>query len=309
MIQLNQVSRVVFFEEPHEYILDKTKKLIGLTQLMSKHHLSADYSNIGKDVLDHAAELGTQAHKAIEAYCDGLPIPETTLIKSFKKLGLNIVATEYLVTDYETVASSIDLVAEVDEKTVDLIDMKRTSSVHKDSLSWQLGGYKFLFELLNPNVKVRNVYCLPIKKGNTDDITKDKCGALVQIDPISEWEFRALLDCERLGQIYEKVEDEDNPTVALAETFINGHFPQLAASLKTIKRMEAYVDNAKAGIQAFLDEHNIEKLSLEGMEITVKKPYFSSRFDTKSFRKDHPDLAEKYTQQTEVAGSITIKVK
>jgi len=309
MEKLCQVSRVVFNEEPHEYILDKTTKLIGLTQLMAKHKLSADYSYIAKDVLDHAADLGTQAHKAIEAYCDGLPVPETALVKSFKKLGLDIIATEYLVTDFETVASSIDLIAKVDEETVDLIDMKRTSSVHKDSLAWQLGGYKFLFEQLNPKIKVRNCYCLPIKKGNTDDITKDKCGALVEIDPISEWDFRALLDCERLGQMYHKDEPEDNPTEALAETYVHGHFPQLISSLRTIKQMEAYVDKAKEGILAFMDEHNIDSLSLADVTITYKKPYFTTRIDSKKLKAKYPDIAEECSSTSENKGSLTIKLK
>lgn len=305
---LTPVTRVVFTEEPHQYILDKTKELQGITAILKKHGLSADYSGIDEATLKHAADLGTQAHKAIEAYCDGLPTPETALIKSFKKLGLNIIATEYMVTDFETVASQIDLVAQVDDNTVDLIDMKRTSSVHKEALSWQLGCYKYLFGLLNPKVKVRNCYCLPIKKGNTDDIAKDKCGALVEIDPVSEWDVRALIDCERLGVKYEKRE-EDDPTTALAETFVNGHYPALISSLRKMKELEKAIDEAKAGLMDFMTEHNIEKLELADVTVTVKKPYFSSRFDTKAFRKDYPELGEKYTQQTEVAGSITIKLK
>ena len=305
---LTPVTRVVFTEEPHQYILDKTKELQGITAILKKHGLSADYSGIDEATLKHAADLGTQAHKAIEAYCDGLPVPETPLVRSFKKLGLNIIATEYMVTDFETVASQIDLVARVDDNTVDLIDMKRTSSVHKEALAWQLGCYKYLFGLLNPKVKVRNCYCLPIKKGNTDDIAKDKCGALVEIEPVSEWDVRALIDCERLGVKYEKRE-EDDPTTALAETFVNGHYPALVTQLRQLKMLEKAIDEAKAGLQSFMDEHNIDKLTLDGVEITVKKPYFSYRFDSKAFKKDHPDLAEKYTAQTEVAGSITIKLK
>jgi len=308
MVQLNQVDRVVFTEDPHEYILDGSKKLIGLTQLMSKHGLSANYGNISQEVLDHAAELGTQAHNAIEAYCDGLPVTETPLIKSFKKLGLNVIATEYLITDYETVATKIDLVVQVDENTVDIVDMKRTSSVHKDALAWQLSGCRYLFNLINPKIKVRNLYCLPIKKGNTDDIAKDKCGALVEIDPVSEWDVRALIDCERLGVKFEK-KVEDDPTTALAETFVAGHYPALISSLRKMKELERAIEEAKAGLMDFMTEHNIEKLDLEDVTVTVKKPYFSSRFDTKAFRKDYPELGEKYTQQTEVAGSITIKLK
>ena len=126
--KLNKVTRVEFYPFTHQYILDGEKALIGVTCLMRNQGLSPDYSFIDQDVLDHAADLGTQAHEAIEAYCNGETTPDIPLIKSFKKLGLDIIATEYLVTDYEVVASSIDLVAKVDDNTVDLIDMKRTDT-------------------------------------------------------------------------------------------------------------------------------------------------------------------------------------
>ena len=173
MTPLFPVSRVQFLPDEHRYILDKTKELIGATTLLKKHGLTPDYSGISKEVLEHAAEMGTQAHQAIEDYINGKATVDTPLLRSFKKLGLDIIATEYMVTDYETVASFIDLVARVDDTTVDIIDMKRTTTVHKESVSWQCSLYAYLFETLNPKIKVRNLYCLPIKKGNVDDISKD----------------------------------------------------------------------------------------------------------------------------------------
>ena len=299
---------MVFTKDPHQYIRDGTKELVGVTTLLKKHGLSPDYSNISKEVLDHAADMGTQAHQAIEDYINGKAMPEIPLVKSFRKLGLDIIATEYLVTDFDVVASSIDLVAKVDDTTVDLIDMKRTSTVHKDSVSWQVSIYAYLFEKLNPTIRVRNLYCLPIKKGNADDILKDKCQPLVELQRISEWEVRALIDNERMGTLFEKHE-EDDPTTELAKTFVQGNYPALAASLKQMKILEKMIEDAKAGILDFMTEHGVESLDLDGISVSYKKPYFSQRFDTKSFRKDYPELAEQYTYSAEVAGSITIKLK
>jgi len=299
---------VVFTEDPHRYVLDGERELLGITTLLRKHGLSPDYTGIPQDVLEHAADLGSQAHKAIEAYCEGLPVTETPLIKSFKKLKLDIVTTEYLVTDFSTVASSIDLLAKVDEHTVDIIDMKRTSTVHKESVSWQCSIYAYLFETMNPDIKVRNLYCLPIKKGNTDDIAKDKCDALVELERISEWDVRTLIECESAGLKYEKP-DKIDPVQDLAEVYINASYPTLASSLRQMKTLEKAIEEAKAGIRDFMTEHGVEKLVLGDVEIIAKRPYFSSRVDTKAMRKDHPDLVEKYTSQTEVSGSITIKLK
>jgi len=305
---LSQTDRVKFLPEEHKYILDGNKELIGVTTLMRRQGLAPDYSMIDEATLQHAADMGTQAHQAIEAYCEGLPVPDIPLLKSFKKLKLDIIATEYLVSDFNVVASSIDLIAKVDDNTVDLIDMKRTSTVHKESVSYQTSIYAYLFEQMNPTIKVRNLYCLPIKKGNVNDINRDKCGELVQLERIDEWDIRTLIDCEATGIMFEKPERID-PTTDLALTFVNGNFPKLVASLRAIKELEAYIDQAKEGLTNFMTEHGVEKVEFEDVTISLKRPYFSQRFDTKAFRKDYPDLADKYTNSTEVAGSITIKLK
>lgn len=315
MVKLNQVSRVVFYPFSHDYILDGEKLLMGITTLMKKHGLSADYSHIDEDVLQHAAELGTQAHEAIEAYCDGLPTPDIPLIKSFKKLGLNIISTEYLVTDYETVASSIDLVNGVDDNTVDLIDMKRTSSIHKDALAAQLGFYKVFFEAINPDVKVRKCYCLPIKKGNKDDILKDTCGKLVEIEPMSVEKINAVLLAEKEGRIYHE-DGEDENALLIANTiegFLSVGFGDalrlLADYQSKVKEIEDNIAGAKEQIYQEMLAKNVDKVEVNGVSISLKRPYQSSKFDSASFKKDHPEVYESYLKTSDVKGNITIKIK
>jgi hypothetical protein len=312
---LNQVSRVVFYPFSHDYMLDGEKILIGVTSLMKKHGLSPDYSHIDEGVLQHAAELGTQAHETIEAYCDGLPTPDIPLVKSFKKLGLNIVSTEYLVTDFETVASSIDLVSQVDENTVDLIDMKRTSSIHKDALSAQLGFYKVFFEAINPDIKVRKCFCLPIKKGNKDDILKDTCGKLVEIEPMSAEKVNAVLLAEKEGRVYhEDGEDANALEVAnVVEGFMSVGFGDAITLLAELqakaKEVETSIADAKEQIYQEMLSKGVDKVEVNGVSITLKKPYQQAKFDTSAFKRDHPDLAEGYTKMTDVKGNITIKIK
>lgn len=312
---LNQVNRVVFYPFTHDYILDDEKVLTGITTLMKKHGLSPDYTGIDDAVLQHAAELGTLAHETIEAYCNGEATPDIPLIKSFKKLGLDIISTEYLVTDYEIVASSIDLVAKVDENTVDLIDMKRTSTVHKDALEAQLGFYKVFFEAINPNIKVRNCYCLPIKKGNKDDILKDTCGKLVQIEPMSAEKVNAVLLAEREGRIYREEGEDENALYVknTVEGFLSVGFAdalRLIADLQAqVKEVEESIAGAKEQIYQEMLAKGVDKIEVDGVAITLKKPYSASKFDSTSFKKDHPDLADEYTKTSEVKGSITIKLK
>ena len=313
-MELNKVTRVVFYPLTHSYILDGEKMLIGCTELMRKQNLSPNYTMVDQEVLDHAADLGTQAHKAIEAYCDGLPIPETPLIKSFKKLGLDIIATEYLVSDFETVASSIDLVAKVDENTVDLIDMKRTSSVHKDALASQLGFYKVFFEAINPDIKVRKCYCLPIKKGNKDDILKDTCGKLVEIEPMSKDTVDAILLCEKEGSIWTPDANPAEHEVAnVVEVFLSiglGESVALLANLQAqVKEVEDSIALAKESIYNEMLSKGIDNIEVDGVSITLKRPYETTRVDSKALQTDFPDVYERVAKTSSVKGNITIKPK
>lgn len=314
-MELNQVKRVTFYPFTHTYLLDDGKRLIGVTELLKKHGLSVNYSRIDDAVLKHAADLGTAAHQAIEDYCNGEFVPDTPLIKSFRKLGLDVISTEYLVTDYEVVASSIDLVSKVDDSTVDLIDMKRTSSVHKDALAAQLGFYKVFFEAINPNIKVRNCYCLPIKKGNADDILKDTCGNLVKIEPMDAEKVKAVLQAEKDGQIWtDDGEDVNAKQVAnIIEGFMSvgfGDSVKLLADLQAqVKSVEDEIAEAKEAIYQEMLAKDVDKVSVGGVTITLKRPYQSAKFDSKSFKADHPDLADEYTKVSEVKGNITIKTK
>lgn len=308
-VPLFESERVKFYEYGHTYLLDGEKVLIGVTSLMKNQGLSPDYSAIPEEVLRHAADLGTMAHQRIEDYCDGKPVPDCKLIKSFKKLGLDICRTEYLVTDEECVASKIDLLNQVEDDVYDIIDMKRTSSVHRSALAWQLGIYKYLFLLNNPTKKVRNCYCLPIKKGNKDDIEADLCGALVEIEPVSEREVKALLEAERNGTIYSPTESEALEIQDDDLQMVVSCSRRLEEVNATVKMLEDSLKTLKDKIYEMMLSRNIDEIDCGEVVFRLKRPYTSERFDSKSFKQDHEDLYGQYSKPTETKGSITIKLK
>lgn len=306
--ELFESGRVKFYEYGHKYLLDGKRILIGVTSLMRKHGLAPDYSGIDPDVLAHAAELGTQAHRRIEAYIGGVAVPETKLIKSFRKLGLNICRTEYLVTDEDTVASSIDLLNDCGDGVYDIIDMKRTSTVHKSALAWQLGIYKYLFLLNNPWAKVKGCYCLPIKKGNKDDIEADTCGALVPIEPVSEAEVKALLAAEKAGTEYTTQTGE----VAISEDDLemvvscSRRLEELSA---TVKMLEDSLKDAKERIYQMMLDKGADELDCGEVVFKLKRPYTARKFDSKAFKEAHGDLYDEFLRDSEIKGNITIKLK
>ena len=310
-MKLVENTCVSFDEITHTYLMGD-RWLTGVTSLMKKHGLSPDYSGIDEATLEHAASLGTAAHKQIEDYCDGKVVEQTPLVKSFAKMNLDVVCCEYLVSDNGIVASSIDMVIKVGENMVDLVDIKRTSTVHKHALSWQLGIYRYLFEMQNPDVKVARCWCLPIQKGNKDDILADLCKPLVEISPVTKDEVETLLECESLGVLYGTV-DTPKPITTGALFMSANEGVTLADSIRCIaeyetriKIEEAKIKDIKARLYDMMLERDVDECVFDGLKIKLKRPYSRSVLDTKGLKADHPDIYADYIKDTETKGSITI---
>lgn len=311
-MELYKNTRVQFFEDPHEYLLDGVIPLIGVTSLMKKHGLAPDYGGVDEETLAHAAALGSMAHQVIENFCNGLPTVEIPLLTSFKKLGLNIIATEYLVSDNETTASKVDLVEAVDETSVVLWDVKRTSSVHRKPLAWQLGIYKYLVEKANPAVKVVGCKCLPVKKGDKDNIDRDTCGTPVDITPVPAEEVEKLLACEAMGMAYEApAEDVGDLAVLLTKdelTALGDAYAYLAEVKVGLDAANNLIKEMEERAYRYMLENNMDKLSNGKIEFTLKRPYNTTKFDATKFKKDHPEISNKYMRTSETKGNVTIKV-
>lgn len=302
-------NRVYFDDVSHTYLLDDDKVLTGVTTLMKKYGLSPDYSGIPESVLRKAAEEGTAIHKEIEDYLNGVSVLNTELIEDYKTLNkkfpLKHIASEYIVSDNETVASAIDGVFEGQKfnNTVMLIDYKTTTQVHTRSLEWQLGIYKVLFERQNPGIKVDDCWCLHIDK------KKRRILKLIRINPVSELEVDALLAAEKNGKPY-----VDTFTPASASLAIQENLPtyirqiNLISELKArLKEAEAFIKDCDSKFIAYMQENNLVELSTGEGTIKLKNGYQRKTVDTAKLAKDYPQLASKYEKITEVSPSIIYK--
>ena len=87
-----------------------------------------------------------------------------------------VLASEYIVTDFEHFASPIDKVVEINNE-VCLVDVKTTAALDYEYLSWQLSVYKYLFGLVNPDVKIGGLGAIWIRDGATyHDVQEKPCG-------------------------------------------------------------------------------------------------------------------------------------
>ena len=315
MIKLKENKKVHFDELTHSYFCGDVE-LVGVTTLMKHQGLSPDYSGINEHVLAHAAARGTAVHQTLEDYDNGdtiiqprvvddneggkLTIDTSKELAAYRDLGLKVVASEYLVSDNKVVASSIDKVLETDEEnTVDLGDVKTTSTLHIDALEWQLSVYAFLFELQNKGLKVRNLYGIHVRDGKA---------RIQQVRRIDADIIKKLIKCEAKGDKFEAEGTEPQLSLLLQEDEIASlvadevQIAQFEANVKAIKER---IDERRARIYDYMLTNGIKEMKCAGGSYKLKSPSTRTNFNSSMLKIEHPDLFQKYSSVSEVKGSVS----
>lgn len=156
-------SAVVFDELAHTYMY-MGAHLSGITSLLHRTLFADKYHGIAPEVLAKAAEYGHNIHEQIEIV-DSLGVESDhpsvqDYCRMKKDNNLVPLVNEYLVSDEKAYASSIDIV--FDDFT--LADIKTTSRLDMEYLSWQLSIYAYLFEMQNPGLKVPRLLAIWLPK-------------------------------------------------------------------------------------------------------------------------------------------------
>lgn len=139
-----------FIPEIHRYIVDGV--LVPCVSDILAYRFN-DYVGISKAVLNRAAELGTNVHKAIEMYekegqeSDLKELRNYLFLKKhykFKNIA-NEIPVIYEEQGKVLYTGTLDQVLEIDEK-IGLNDFKRVSSPNKEKIAIQLNLYKLGYE-------------------------------------------------------------------------------------------------------------------------------------------------------------------
>lgn len=93
---------------------------------------------------------------------------------------------------------------------------------------------------------------------------------------------------------------------AIIDPEVSAKIASFEFQMKTIKK---YEDDFKAQILAAMEEHDIKKIDTDEVAITYIPKSNRESFDSKRFRKDHPDTYDDYVKISTVKPSIHIKVK
>lgn len=303
-------NTAVYFDDlTHTYLNKDNKELIGVTTLMKKMGVAPEYDGIDAEVLERAARRGSETHKAIERYCKNMPLAisdefkeETEAnLEAFKALNIAVIDNEYLVSDGEHIASSIDIVAG-DDDNLTLIDTKTTYEVHREAVAWQLSIYKYLFELQNKDCKVKELKCLHLRGGKA---------TMIAIPEVPQEEVQKLIKAYIDGKEYVKTDllapTEEQMKAIRELQLLEEHIVALEQQVKDAKAMQT---EWKSKIISFMEERSIKKWDIsENLSLTYVAPILREVFDSKRFRDEHPEEYYEYTTHTTTKASLRIKIK
>lgn len=93
----------------------------------------------------------------------------------------------------------------------------------------------------------------------------------------------------------------------IAISQLNAITPQLLNLKQQIKDLEAIEKKAKDTLYDKMTENDIKKLETPWLIVTRVLPSKTTRFDSKTFKADHPDMYENYTTQSERKGYVKFK--
>lgn len=303
MIALRE-PKVVFDETGHTYTNEAGKQLSGVTALLKRQLFADKYDGISESVLERAAERGNLIHRQVEMYetfggdVDTLSDEARTYVTLKDANKFETIATELLVSDGENVASGIDVVWEKNGH-VFLCDIKTTSKLDMEYLSWQLSIYKYLLLLNNPDVEIRGLYACWLPR---EQYGKPK---LVPVDekPM-EW-VKDLIETDARGEQWV------NPEAALvAEREQSLAVPQeLTRAIASFLEAEKQAKEMKEQLRVLMEEHGITKWECDEFTATIGKDSETTTFDSKAFKAAHPDEYEKWVRTTTRKGSFRVTLR
>lgn len=317
MIALKEPQGVSFDETAHVYTYTKmaatadikgdipfmerqTSELSGVTALLGRQLFQDKYEGISKGIMEKAAERGNLIHRQIEMFetfgGENLA-PEVDAYKKMKAKGeYETVATEWLVSDREHVASSIDVIFEKDGEII-LCDIKSTSRLDMEYLSWQLSIYKYLLLLDNPKAKIGGLVACWLPKAQYGS------PKMVEVaEKPMEW-VKALIECDARG---EKWENPEKPVVAEQSLVVPS---ELTEAIAQVLIMESVAKACKEKLRALMEEHGVTKWENDDFIASLSPDTEATSFDSKAFKADHPEEYEKYLKTSTRKGAFKVKLK
>lgn len=291
-----------FDEQTHTYTDENGNELISVTTLLKVAGISPNYDFVNEDVLKAAADRGTLIHKEIEDYVKTGEIGFTRELHEFiryiQENHLTVLASEKQVHNDE-VAGTIDLILKTEKDAIIYADLKTTSTIHTDSVSWQLSIYK--------NLDLNNKY--PNYQDYLDATLQvwhfDKNGNLEvkEVLEVANEHLERLYQCYAMGKKFELIADESELAELYEAEKIIAYFEQQKAKAEESAKV------VREKIIAAMKKQGITKFENDKIAITYIAPVKRETFDSKTFQSDNPEVYKKYIKTSTTKESVRIKLK
>lgn len=286
---------IQFDEKKHEYKVDG-HKVISVTQLLKKHGLSPNYDTMGIDpqVLENAKNRGTIVHEDIENYIKNGEIGFTAELQDFIEYSKDM---KYLISEEavgnDVVAGTIDMVV-MDGDVIKCVDFKTTSTIYKESVTWQLSIYAYLWNKSGRKPEIQEIEAWHLRDGIKAYKFPRKTDA----------EIEELLECERKGEIYQTKEIALNERNALLE--INNSMKEIKAKLEALESRKKGYEEA---ILKAMEETGTTLIDDPAIRITYIPATTRVSIDTTKLKKEQPEIAKQYEKETPVKATIRITLR
>ena len=300
-------TKCIFKEDTHQYFLvdvetgECVKELISVTTLLKKHGLSLDYSAVPSETLKAKAEYGTLVHKEIEQYIKHGEIGFTQELQDFmeynKASDFDPIDSEFIVHN-DIVAGTVDLLSGqtyIDDECLIMGDFKTTATLHKETVSWQLSLYAYLY---------KKQYGISINMLQAFHFSDGLKVVDIPFQPLEEIE--KLLEAERNGEIYQ------GRQLAVAEDLLL----QVAAAEQKIKdfellkkEVESQAELLKQQLIEAMRTQGIKSFENDSLKITYIEPSTRETIDSARIKKELPEVAEQYKKISNIKDSVRITLK
>lgn len=293
------MDRVEFNSENHSYTLFKDNgekiDLVSVTQLLKKHNLSPDYSNVDESVLRAKAERGTVIHGELEEFINHKQVGFTGEFEAFyekcKSEDILPSKSEFMVWNDE-IAGTVDVAGIIKGQTF-IGDFKTTSVVHREAVAWQLSLYGYLM-----NEIFDKYICFHFPDDHTCKI--------IELKPIAREEIERLLDCERNCQIYERKSFEIDTASCEKLIAVQSELKALGERKKALEKQE---EDLKTFLIKKFEESGLPFIDNDYFKITYIAPSTRTTIDGDRLKSEMPEIARKYTKTSPVKAQVRITLK
>lgn len=289
---------IKFIENEHKYIDTKTNKvLISTTQLLSKHGLAPDYSEVDKEVLEKKAKRGTSIHKELEDFNKTGEIGFTNECINYANNETTskwtCVESEKIIHYKDLLAGTLDAI--IQDKNGDnyLIDYKTTYDYHIDAWAWQLSLYRYMYGY----DKIKGLKVVHFDKEGKIDI--------IDIPSKTKEQIKKLLDCEKEGKLYKQ---EMTNTLELCSQL--NEIEQVIQNIENERKIAlARQETLKNAILQAMEDNGVKTFENDNLKITYVAPQTRVSIDTKKLKEDNYQLCKKYERFVRTKASLRITMK